>query len=67
MEGLIWGFGDGSTLPVSETVIGRPGAVIYWENIGHYARPDVLRPRVDECPKPPVAFEASRATDRHVR
>lgn len=32
MERLIWGFGDGSTLPVLETGIGRLGAVICWEN-----------------------------------
>jgi nitrilase len=31
-ERLIWGFGDGSTLPVLETPIGRIGAVICWEN-----------------------------------
>ncbi|MCU1262011.1 MAG: aliphatic nitrilase [Bryobacterales bacterium] len=32
MERLIWGFGDGSTLPVIETELGRIGAVICWEN-----------------------------------
>jgi nitrilase len=32
MERLIWGFGDGSTMPVIETGIGRIGAVICWEN-----------------------------------
>ena len=32
MERLIWGFGDGSTLPVVPTAIGRIGAVICWEN-----------------------------------
>lgn len=31
-ERLIWGFGDGSTLPVIDTPIGRIGAVICWEN-----------------------------------
>ena len=31
-ERLIWGFGDGSTMPVIETDIGRVGAVICWEN-----------------------------------
>ncbi|RJG13813.1 carbon-nitrogen hydrolase family protein [Pseudomonas cavernicola] len=31
-ERLIWGFGDGSTLPVLETPLGRIGAVICWEN-----------------------------------
>ncbi len=32
MERLIWGFGDGSTLPVVPTELGRIGAVICWEN-----------------------------------
>ena len=32
MERLIWGFGDGSTLPVVNTTIGKIGSVICWEN-----------------------------------
>ncbi|WP_169977177.1 carbon-nitrogen hydrolase family protein [Tautonia rosea] len=31
-ERLVWGFGDGSTLPVIDTPIGRLGAAICWEN-----------------------------------
>lgn len=31
-ERLIWGFGDGSTMPVYETPHGRLGSVICWEN-----------------------------------
>lgn len=31
-ERLIWGFGDGSTLPVVDTPLGRVGSVICWEN-----------------------------------
>jgi nitrilase len=31
-ERLIWGFGDGSTLTVVDTELGRVGAVICWEN-----------------------------------
>lgn len=31
-ERLAWGFGDGSTLPVIDTPIGKIGAVICWEN-----------------------------------
>src|SRR5262245_29835116 len=31
-ERLIWGFGDGSTLPVLDTALGKIGAVICWEN-----------------------------------
>lgn len=32
MERIIWGFGDGSTLSVLDTPLGRLGAVICWEN-----------------------------------
>jgi nitrilase len=32
MERIIWGAGDGSTLPVFQTAVGRVGAVICWEN-----------------------------------
>jgi len=32
MERVIWGFGDGTTMPVLETGFGRIGAVICWEN-----------------------------------
>jgi nitrilase len=31
-ERLIWGFGDGSTMPVIDTSVGRIGAAICWEN-----------------------------------
>ena len=31
-ERLVWGSGDGSTLPVVDTALGRVGAVICWEN-----------------------------------
>ena len=32
LERLVWGFGDGSTLPVFHTEIGILGSVICWEN-----------------------------------
>ncbi|MGD1091380.1 MAG: carbon-nitrogen hydrolase family protein [Bryobacteraceae bacterium] len=32
MERLVWGMGDGSTLPVFDTGVGKLGAVICWEN-----------------------------------
>jgi len=31
-ERVIWGFGDGSTMPVIDTSLGKVGAVICWEN-----------------------------------
>ena len=43
-ERLIWGFGNGSTMPVFDTPIGKLGAVICWENYmpllraAHYAK-----------------------------
>ncbi|CAL9155058.1 unnamed protein product [Musa hybrid cultivar] len=32
LERIIWGFGDGSTIPVFETPMGKIGALICWEN-----------------------------------
>lgn len=32
LERLIWGYGDGSTLPVFDTPLGKLGSVICWEN-----------------------------------
>ncbi|PKI73386.1 hypothetical protein CRG98_006324 [Punica granatum] len=32
LERLVWGFGDGSTLPVYDTPLGKIGSVICWEN-----------------------------------
>jgi nitrilase len=32
LERLVWGFGDGSTLTVVDTELGKVGAVICWEN-----------------------------------
>jgi nitrilase len=31
-ERLVWGFGDGSTMPVFDTAVGKLGALICWEN-----------------------------------
>jgi nitrilase len=31
-ERLVWGFGDGSTMPVYDTPLGKLGAVVCWEN-----------------------------------
>ena len=32
LERIVWGFGDGSTMPVFDTPLGKLGAVIFWEN-----------------------------------
>jgi len=37
-ERMVWGFGDGSTLNVVETAVGRIGALICWENYMPLAR-----------------------------
>jgi len=37
-ERMIWGFGDGSTLRVVETAVGRVGALLCWENYMPLAR-----------------------------
>lgn len=43
-ERLVWGYGDGSTMPVFDTTIGKMGAIICWENYmplmraAHYAK-----------------------------
>ena len=47
MERLIWGFGDGSTLPVLETGFGRIGAVICWENYMPMMRAAMYAQRVE--------------------
>ena len=36
-ERLIWGQGDGSTMPVFDTAIGKMGAAICWENYMQHA------------------------------
>lgn len=37
-ERMVWGFGDGSTLRVVETAVGRVGALLCWENYMPLAR-----------------------------
>ncbi|MGB6102461.1 MAG: nitrilase-related carbon-nitrogen hydrolase [Pusillimonas sp.] len=43
-ERLVWGYGNGSTMPVFDTPLGKVGAVICWENymplmrVAHYAK-----------------------------
>jgi nitrilase len=57
MERLVWGMGDGSTMPVFDTPIGKIGAVICWENYmpllrtAMYAKGVQLycAPTVDDC------------------
>jgi len=46
-ERLIWGFGDGSTLAVHSTALGRIGVVICWENYMPMLRAAMYAQRVE--------------------
>lgn len=45
-ERLVWGFGDGATLPVLQTPLGKLGAVICWENYMPMLRMAMYQQRV---------------------
>jgi nitrilase len=47
MERVIWGSGDGSTLPVVSTKLGRIGSVICWENYMPLLRMAMYAKRVE--------------------
>ena len=47
MERVIWGSGDGSTLTVAPTKLGRLGTVICWENYMPLLRTAMYRQRVE--------------------
>ncbi len=46
-ERMVWGFGDGSTLNVVETAVGRIGALICWENYMPLARYALYAQNID--------------------
>lgn len=46
-ERMVWGFGDGSTLKVVETAVGRLGALICWENYMPLARYALYAQNID--------------------
>ena len=46
-ERMVWGFGDGSTLNVVETAVGRIGALICWENFMPLARYALYAQNID--------------------
>jgi len=67
MERLIWGQGDGSTLPVIATEIGRIGAAICWENYMPLLRADLYRQGIEIYCAPTVDERDSwPATIRHI-
>jgi nitrilase len=67
MERLVWGFGDGSTLPVLDTPLGRLGAVICWENYMPMLRMAMFAKGIElYCAPTADDRESWLATMRHV-
>ncbi len=66
-ERLIWGEGDGSTLPVFDTEIGKIGGLICWENYMPLARMAMYRKGVEIYLAPTAdARDVWQATLRHI-
>ncbi|MCA1793916.1 MAG: carbon-nitrogen hydrolase family protein [Desulfobacteraceae bacterium] len=66
-ERLIWGEGDGSTLPVFQTDIGRIGGLICWENYMPLARMAMYGQGVEFYMAPTADSRDSwQATMRHI-
>jgi nitrilase len=66
-ERLIWGEGDGSTLPVLATEIGRLGGLICWENYMPLARMAIYAQGVELYVAPTADSRDSwQATVRHI-
>jgi nitrilase len=66
-ERLVWGFGDGSTLPVFDTPLGKLGAVICWENYMPLLRMAMYSKGIQiYCAPTADSRESWAATMRHV-
>lgn len=66
-ERLVWGFGDGSTLPVFNTQIGKLGAVICWENYLPLLRATMYSKGIElYCAPTADARESWLSTVRHI-
>ena len=66
-ERLIWGEGDGSTLPVVDTPVGRVGGLICWENYMPLARMALYGKGVEVYLAPTAdARDRWQATLRHI-
>jgi len=66
-ERLIWGQGDGSTLPVVETPAGKAGAVICWENYMPLLRAAMYAKGLEIWCAPTVdARDTWQSTMRHI-
>jgi len=67
MERVIWGCGDGSTLPVIESGFGKLGAVICWENYMPLLRAAMYQKGIEIYCAPTVDDRDSwSATIRHI-
>jgi nitrilase len=66
-ERLVWGEGDGSTLPVLETELGRLGGLICWENYMPLARMAMYGQGVEIYVAPTAdSRDTWQATIRHI-
>jgi nitrilase len=66
-ERLVWGFGDGSTLPVYDTESGKVGAVICWENYLPLLRAAMYAKGIEiYCAPTADARDSWLATVRHI-
>src|SRR6266404_4986306 len=66
-ERLVWGFGDGSTLPVYDTELGKLGAVICWENYLPLLRATMYSKGIEiYCAPTADARDSWLATVRHI-
>ena len=66
-ERLVWGFGDGSTMNVYDTGIGRLGAVLCWENLMPAARMAMYEQGIQlYCAPTAVGLDSHHATMRHI-
>src|SRR5437660_11892895 len=66
-ERLVWGFGDGSTMPVFDTPLGRIGAVICWENYLPLMRTAMYAKGIElYCAQTADARDSWLATVRHI-
>lgn len=66
-ERLIWGYGDGLTMHVYDTAVGRLGAVICWENLMPAARLAMYDKGIElYCAPTADGRDGHHATMRHV-
>jgi nitrilase len=66
-ERLVWGFGDGSTMPVFDTMLGKVGAVICWENYLPLLRANMYAKGIEiYCAPTADARDSWIATVRHI-